>query len=115
MSDNSSMYKLNKSADSYFLENGTARMILSPSAAEGVCTSALAKGQLVTVVEGGIWRDPQFEARLDCIWWGSLPPLSWSEAKENNELAKKFITSETPMHSAFIVTTVSVNDVAPAA
>lgn len=95
---------LYESARDFFLKNGSAVMKLTPSAAVDVCVQSTERHFVVGRVEGGIWRFPGFEARLDCIWDGRDPPLTDMDLKQNNELAAKFIESESGKHDVFIVT-----------
>ena len=89
--------------DFYELE-GSVVMKLSPQAALKVCLSAAKHGLVVARIEGGIWHDPGFEARYDCIWNGADPPLSAEAATLNNILAAAFIEQESQLHDAFILT-----------
>lgn len=83
---------------------GSVVMKLSPEAASKVCLSAAGNGLVIARVEGGIWHEPGFEARYDCIWDGADPPLSVAEAEENNRKAADFIEKESKAHDAFILT-----------
>lgn len=89
--------------DFYELE-GSVVMKLSPRAAADVCRSAANHGLVVARIEGGIWHDPGFEARYDCIWDGANPPLSTEAARENNNAAADFVEREGKTHDAFILT-----------
>ena len=89
--------------DFYELE-GSVVMKLSPQAAAKVCRSAATHGLVVAGIEGGIWHDPGFEARRDCIWDGADPPLSFEEATTNNNAAAEFVESQSKAHGAFILT-----------
>lgn len=89
--------------DFYELE-GSVAMKLSPQAAIDVCRSAASHGLVVARIEGGIWHDPGFEARYDCIWDGADPPLSAEAAQQNNDAAAAFVEKESKAHSAFILT-----------
>jgi hypothetical protein len=90
-------------------------MLLSPTGAIGVCEHAMEHGLAVTIIEGGFWLNPAFEARLDCIWWGETPPVSRKVAIENNAHARKFVELESKTHSAFILTTAPFDQVIPRA
>lgn len=96
--------KLYERAKDFFGVNGSAVMKLSPSAAVDVCLAAARNGLVVARVEGGIWHDPGFEARGDCIWDGANPPLDEAAAERNNLEAAEFIREESAEHTAFVVT-----------
>jgi hypothetical protein len=99
---------LYESSDEYFACSGSAVMYLNASAAAAVCHAATDRGLVVVRVEGGIWRQPGFEARVDCIWDGADPPMSRQECKSNNSHAAAFIESECSVHDAFVLTTAPV-------
>jgi len=92
------------SAEEFFRLGGSVVMKLSPSAAIGVCSKAVERGLVIARIEGGIWRAPEFEARLDCIWDGADPPIEKEAARRNNQLAVEFIKAEMRNHNAFILT-----------
>ncbi|NJA06625.1 colicin immunity protein [Methylomonas sp. UP202] len=94
----------NSSSDFFQLE-GSAVMLLTSAAAQSVCFEASGHSLVVVRVEGGIWRNPGFEARLDCIWDGRDPPLSQIEATSNNLRASDMIREESGVHDVFIITT----------
>lgn len=91
-------------ASDFFSLNGSVTMRLSPDAAIEVCGSAAAHGLVVARIEGGIWLNPGFESRLDCIWDGADPPLDTAAAHANNVLAIQFIESKRKFHDVFILT-----------
>ena len=101
MTDRSRLYE---SPDEFFVLDGSVVMRLSPEAAIGVCERAASEGIVVSRIEGGIWLNPGFESRLDCIWDGSPPPLTQTAAHTNNLLAVGFIQAQAAVHSAFILT-----------
>jgi hypothetical protein len=105
--------KLYDKATDYFDLDGNAIMKLSREAAEGVCLAAAAKGFVLVKVEGGIWSDGNFEARLDAIWDGLDPPIDQADAHENNLDAAGFIRSRADSYNAFIVTTPSITGYGP--
>ena len=74
------------------------------AAAVEVCLEAIRHGLIVARIEGGLWRNPGFEARLDCIWNGADPPVESSAAIRNNREAADFIQSESRTHDAFVLT-----------
>ena len=92
---------------SFYELEGNAVMKLTPKAAIGVCLSAADRGFVISRVEGGIWHDPGFEARYDCIWNGVDPPVDATEAMQNNREAAEFIRNQSGMHGAFILTVVT--------
>jgi hypothetical protein len=96
--------ELHKSGDDFFNSVGSAVMRLTPLAAIAVCRDAANHGLVIARVEGGIWHNPGFESRLDCIWDGADPPISVDDAIKNNEIAAGFIEEEQNEHSAFILT-----------
>ena len=95
---------LYESPEAFFDLNGSVNMRLSPTAAMQVCAEAARAGLVIARVEGGIWHAPGFESRLDCIWDGQGPPLDPDQASGNNKEAARFIASQAPAHSAFILT-----------
>lgn len=96
--------RLYESSADFFKLGGSVIMKLTPAAAIAVCKEAAQRGFVVARVEGGIWHNPGFEARLDCIWDGDDPPIDRNAADANNGRAAEFIKSQSPMHSAFILT-----------
>jgi hypothetical protein len=84
--------------------HGSVSMKLSPAAAMDVCRSAASRGLVVTRVEGGIWRNPGFESRLDCIWDGVDPPVDLERASVNNVAAAMFVATKSRDHDVFILT-----------
>lgn len=96
--DRSALYE--DSNDFYSLD-GNNVMKLTPEAAIGVCCHCIEIDYIVSRIEGGIWHNPGFEMRLDCIWernkkWNESPQLAKNEAI-------KFIEEELSEHNAFIV------------
>ncbi|HEY8098734.1 MAG TPA: colicin immunity protein, partial [Methylobacter sp.] len=79
------------SSNDFFELDGTDVMTLTSAAAQDVCTKALKHGVVVVRIEGGIWHNPGFEARLDCIWDGVDPPVSETDAAINNARALEMI------------------------
>ncbi|MEL4181509.1 colicin immunity protein [Roseateles sp. PN1] len=88
----------------FFVLNGSGWMKLAPEAAMHACRGATEAGLVVVRVEGGIWQNPGFEARVDCIWDGIDPPATSSETSINNGNAAAFIGQEALTHSAFVLT-----------
>lgn len=97
--------RLYDSSIDFFELNGSVVMKLTPNAAQEVCNKALEHGLVVVRIEGGIWHNPGFEARLDCIWDGVDPPVSETEAAINNARALEMIREEIEVHDVFIITT----------
>ena len=97
--------RLYGSAADFFKMGGSGAMKLSLDAAVAVCMEAADRGLLVARVEGGIWHNPGFEARIDCIWDGSEPPLDHAAAVANNIRAAEFIRREQSKHEAYVLTT----------
>lgn len=96
------------SADDYFKLGGSSIMKLTSDAAISVCREAKAHGILVVRIEGGIWHNPGFEARIDCIWDSRImPPVNFDAAQASNMLAMDFIECERGVHDVFIVTSMS--------
>lgn len=101
MIDRSHLYE---PAKDFFALQGSVVMRLSPTAAIDVCSQAAHERLVVARVEGGIWRAPFFESRLDCIWDGADPPLSQESAHLNKLAASAFIQSQAAAQGAFILT-----------
>ncbi|WP_353847974.1 hypothetical protein [Burkholderia sp.] len=55
-----------------------------------------------------MWHNPQFEARIDCIWDGADPSIGRQAAHENNLKAIELIREDLFVHGAFIITASSV-------
>lgn len=96
--------KLYREGNDFFDLDGNAVMKLGREAAIAVCLDAASKGLLVLKVEGGIWSNGTFEARLDAIWDGADPPVEEKDAVANNRAAVNFIQFQHPGYNAFIVT-----------
>jgi len=96
--------RLYDAARHFFEVAERSAMKLSADAAIAVCKEASNHGLVVSRIEGGVWHNPGFEARLDCIWDGVDPPLSAEEAEVNNVQAIDFICRERDEHGAFIIT-----------
>jgi Colicin-E5 Imm protein len=90
--------------EDFFLLHGSVVMKLTAEAAIAICEQAAGQRILVARIEGGIWHNPKFEARIDCIWDGADPPIDSRSAHENNLAAIEFIRSQLPLHTAFIIT-----------
>lgn len=92
------------SAQEFFFLEGSVVMKLSTAAAIGVCEQATEKDLIVWRVEGGIWRNPGFDARVDCIWDGADSPVEFEAAEKNNIAAANFIRSKSSVLDVFIIT-----------
>ncbi len=93
----------NKAGD-FFALSGHAVMKLTRSAAIAVCEQAARYQLFVAGVEGGIWHNPGFEARLDSIWdYKGDDGLNDFFAR-NNALAADFIKKEPALYDVFIIT-----------
>lgn len=83
-----------------FWSSQKAKVFLTAAAAVAVCATATAQGRLVWRIEGGIWRSPGFEARLDAIW-DSKPGM---DLESNNQLARRMIAEDNEGCDAFVIT-----------
>lgn len=97
--------KVYTSAEDFFALDGNIVMMLSSSAAIQVCAMSAGRNLVVFRLEGGFWHNPGFEARRDCIWDGTSPPLSMEAAEENNKAAAAYIRKKSPEHDVFVVST----------
>jgi Colicin-E5 Imm protein len=91
-------------ASDFFGSHGNAVMKLSRDAATDLCRYAADHGLVLAKVEGGIFQDGSFEARLDAIWDGADPPITRDDAHKNNLSAASFIQSSDKEYNAFIIT-----------
>ena len=58
----------------------------------------------VSIIEGGIWREPGFEARLDAIWHSDLAAKPERVAvAQNNGDALAYIRNELPPESDTLI------------
>lgn len=91
--------------NSFFELKGNNLMRLTPSAAIELC-NLLTERNIVTVcVEGGIWDNSKFEARLDAIWTGKKPPMKSMDLAKNNMKAINSIIEDSEQCNAFIIST----------
>jgi len=97
--------KLYDCYQAFFALDGSVIMRLTPEAAAEVAIQAASHELLIWRVEGGVWSEGYFMARVACIWDGYDPPLSFDQANSNNHLAADFIREESVEHNAFILTT----------
>jgi hypothetical protein len=96
--------KLYRGSPDFFDHDGNAVMKLSREAAIAVCHDAARQGLVILKVEGGIWADGTFEARLNAVWDGAEPPITKNDVSANNHAAANFIRSQPPSYNAFIIT-----------
>jgi hypothetical protein len=96
--------KLYHASKDFFNLDGNAVMKLGREAAIEICREAASHHLLVIKLEGGIWSNGTFEARLDAIWEGTDPPVEEKDACANNLAAADFIRSRHPGYNAFIIT-----------
>jgi hypothetical protein len=101
--------KLFIAAEDFFSLHGSGIMRLNADAAIAICDTAAKYSLIILRVEGGIWHNPGFEQRLDCIWDGAIPPVPSKMAEENNVWAKEFIEQERAVHDVFILTAVPLD------
>lgn len=83
-------------------------MRLTAQAAKEVCLRAASRGLVVSRIEGGIWQNPGFMSRLDCIWDGKAPPITAEDAHKSNLRAADYIEAESGVHDVFILTAPSI-------
>ena len=100
--------KLYDKATDFFDGSGNAVMKLSRKAAVDACLNAALHGLVIVKIEGGIWRNGTFEARLDAIWVGADPPIETENAGRNNLNASEFIRCQEDTYNAFILTAAAV-------
>lgn len=96
--------KLYFDTSKYFELDGSGIMKLTPDAAVGVCEECTTRGVTVSVIEGGLWHNPGFEARLDCIWQGLYKEPDRQRVVVNNLKAIEFINDNKVVHDVFVVT-----------
>ncbi|MGV2288352.1 colicin immunity protein [Trinickia sp. YCB016] len=90
-----------ESPDDFFVLGGSVVMKVSADALIAICVAAAEHG---LVVAGGIWHNPGFEARLDCIWDGVDSPVDRRTTEQNNCVAADFVRSERKLRDAFVNT-----------
>ncbi len=101
----------------FFSLGGSGAMKLSAKAAYDLCKEASDRDFLIIRIEGGIWSPRGFEARLDCIWDGMLPPVTRKQARKNNIRAAELVHEESTMvrqdsapYNAFIFTVCPISE-----
>ncbi|MFT4810650.1 MAG: hypothetical protein ACI9LX_004018 [Paraglaciecola sp.] len=95
--------KLYSSATDFFKLDGDSTMKLTKLAAIDVCENATKKNCCISMIEGGFWNEPSFQANLDAIWNCEEQVL---DIEEVNKKAVTFINniSESEGVDAFILT-----------
>jgi len=91
--------RYSKCSDFFDLQ-GNNVMKLTTEAAKDVCRYSYEKSYIVSRIEGGIWHNPEFEMRLDCIW-DRVEELNTSPELTSKK-AIDFI-EESSEHDVFIV------------
>lgn len=111
--DKNKLYEL---PEDFFELHGNISMKLTAFAAIKVCQEASKRQLGIYRVEGGIWHNPGFEARIDCIWdsnlflIGNSRSVTLDELEGNNAKAEEFILDECIEHNVFIISlTTKVN------
>ena len=93
--------------DEFFEQNGSVWMKLTKEAAIAVVEQCEAENRAVSIVEGGIWQDPGFEARLDAIWHSGFDKKPVGQSlSENNAAALGFLAAEMPAECDTAIITV---------
>ena len=93
----------------FFELNGNINMRLSREAAIDVCKEATKRGIVIWRWEGGIWHNPEFEARIDAIWDGPDWLKNIESIEENNQLAITCLEEEQEEYGAFLITLMPSN------
>jgi hypothetical protein len=88
-------------ASDFFSKQGNNVMKLTSNAAIDVCKRSVELNYIVSRIEGGIWHNPGFEMRLDCVW--DRDKNLDGKSHLASEDAIKFIEEELVDHTAFIV------------
>lgn len=90
----------------FFELGGSGTIQMSRECARQVCLLAQAHRQVVLCIEGGIWHNPGFEARLDAIWdRDKFATYSKDDVQKTNEQAAESVGFDNKLCDAFIVTT----------
>lgn len=94
------------SFEDFFMLNGSGIMKVSASAGIDICQECTKRSIYIWKIEGGIWHNSKFEARIDCIWDSLFSENNTKNPtiRDNNQLAEKFIKEEMDIHNAFIIT-----------
>jgi len=95
--------RLYENVHDYLETSGFTTMKLARTAALELCDWAAERGIVIVMVEGEIFREGTFEARLDAIWKGEDPPIEREDADRNNLSAAEFIRSMDNDYNAFVI------------
>jgi hypothetical protein len=103
--------ELYSSSRNFYELGGNHVMFLTPEAALEVCRTAGAMNLIAVSVEGGIWHNPGFESRHDCILGTTAEAIRrLPNVFSMNELAAEFISEEAKLgHDVFILSLESVS------
>jgi hypothetical protein len=84
-------------------------MKLSRRAAEELAENLEREGEIIVRIEGGVWHDPGFEARLDEIWDAVVRPNTSQTLYDFTNLdALNFIKTRSSLIDTFILTSVKL-------
>ncbi|WPO98274.1 colicin immunity protein [Pseudomonas sp. HR96] len=92
------------SSDDFFNLSGSVTMKISADAAVAICERAAQRGLVIARIEGGIWRAPGFEARLDCIWDGVEPPCRSENGRSEQSCSGRIRGAEKAVHDVYVLT-----------
>ena len=93
------------SARAFFNNDGSVWMRLTRAATLEVIHLAADQGQVVVMVEGGIWQNPGFMSQLDAIWKSVIdPPCDTRVALTSNRDAADFVRACPERVDTFIIT-----------
>lgn len=79
-------------------------MKLALQASLDVANRCTKEGIAISIVEGGIWHNPGFEARLDAIWHSKFDVMP-EKVAANNEDAIQFIRDFDDAYDTAIIST----------
>ena len=98
-----------ESANDFFELDGSIWMKLTRTAAIEVIQMAADNGQIVVMIEGGIWQNPGFMSQLDAIWKSVIdPPCDDRVASASNRDAANFVKVCPDRIDTFIITAPSI-------
>lgn len=103
MSDSFKISNLYDEPESFFRLNGSARMKLTARTALEVCKICTENNIVIAYIEGGVYFNETFEARIDAIWRGFGIPFQ-HDTKYMNDRAALFIQNQSPTCNGFILT-----------
>ena len=79
--------------------------LAKPAACEVIATCSK-RGIGISIVEGGIWHEPGFEARLDAIWHSEFDRAeAVADVTANNLLARRFVDELPGKYDTAIIST----------